>query len=71
MLVGDRELPDVADHVEQDAGIGYLLVPAEAQAHAMLAAEPVERPDLGQVVAEGGRVGGEHAIVAAGGDRLH
>jgi hypothetical protein len=37
-----------------------------AQAYTVLAAEPVERLDLGQVVADLGRVGGEHAVVAVG-----
>jgi hypothetical protein len=36
----------------------------------VLAAEPVERLDLGQVVTDLGRVGEEYAIVPAGGNRL-
>jgi hypothetical protein len=70
MLVSDRELVDPADHVKQRARVGHLLAPAEPQAYAVLAAELVERLDLRQVVAELGRVGGEHAIVTTSGHRL-
>jgi hypothetical protein len=70
MLIGDGEPLNVPDHIKEPPWVSCLPGPAEQQADAVLAAQQVERLDLVQA-ADHHRVGGEHGIVAASGDRLH
>src|SRR5258708_17042431 len=71
MLVSDRELPAVTDHGEQAASVVvYRPAVPPAQARAVLAAVPVERLDLAQVMTDHPRLVHDHSIVAAGRDRL-
>jgi hypothetical protein len=70
MLIGNGEPLNAADHVKQHPRVSQPPAPVEAQAHAVLPAEPVKRLDLSQIFTDDHRVGGEHGIVAASGDRL-
>jgi putative spermidine/putrescine transport system permease protein len=65
VLLGDGEPPGVTNHVEQRAGAGHLVAPADVYVHALPPAEPVERLGVGQVATDHHRVGDHHGVVAA------